>query len=145
MADTTEILIELAQWRAGFGDGCPHRGDDGCCQHDKNTTPECHLWACPLPRPWDLLVTCGKLADSRYRAIRNLQRIRKSLTNITPLSALDGPLWSAVGYLFGLGSTFAIELCREAGVDPHENNDLAAAEGPRVEALRSHLDKWWKP
>jgi len=30
------------------------------------------------------------------------------------------PKWSVVGELFGLGSTSAHQLCRYAGVDPHE-------------------------
>jgi len=46
----------LESWEIGVVDGgppvadCGHKGEDGCCQHPQNITPECHRFACPICR-----------------------------------------------------------------------------------------------
>lgn len=45
------------------------------------------------------------------RAMRNMRATR---------SGSDQPLWVAVMDVFGLGSTYACELCRKYGRDPDE-------------------------
>jgi hypothetical protein len=37
-----------------------------------------------------------------------------------PVTRGGVPRWSAVGWLFGLGSTYATHLCRRLGLDPDE-------------------------
>ena len=31
------------------------------------------------------------------------------------------PKWAAVSYIFGLGSTYSVQLCRRFGIDPDQN------------------------
>lgn len=44
--------------------------------------------------------------------------VRRALMNARPRGQADRPLWGCVTNAFGLGSTYAEELCRNFGFDP---------------------------
>lgn len=47
--------------------------------------------------------------------------VRRAVRNARPREVgIEVPRWSAIGETFGLGSTYATELCRRFGLDPHE-------------------------
>jgi hypothetical protein len=53
--------------------------------------------------------------DSTVRTLLNLTHDRAE----DEIGPLDGPLWARVAHVLCLGSTSAIAVCREVGVDPH--------------------------
>jgi rubredoxin len=56
-----------------------------------------------------------------WSAIRNLRHLSHDRTPGEP-GVLDGPLWGRVSHVLGIGSTSAIQLCRAADCDPHEEH-----------------------
>ena len=88
-----------------------------CPDHrDKQAGKEC--LACEIER----------LKARLYCVVRNAVRLEiKSLVDAYESGEpgpLSGPVWHRVAELTGLGSTRAIELCRDAGVDPHHENAM---------------------
>ena len=67
-----------------------------------------------------------RLQQRHHIVVCNLRKCEHRRESAEP-GPLDGPLWSKVAYVFGLGSTSAIELCRAAQCDPHEGTRTAAA------------------
>ena len=61
----------------------------------------------------------GPLRRQRDCAVRNLRHL--SHDRGEDPGPLDGPLWSRVAYVFGVGATTAYRICREVGVDPEED------------------------
>lgn len=51
--------------------------------------------------------------------IRNCRNIDDSIERDEP-GPMTGPVWAKVAFVCGIGSTSAIALCKEFGVDPHE-------------------------
>jgi len=60
--------------------------------------------------------------------IPDAKLIERAVRNSRPRNPGKSPRWHAVSVVFALGSTFAMELCRKYGVDPHEQ-----IEGPVCE------------
>lgn len=48
------------------------------------------------------------------------QLVERAVRNAKPRTAGTSPRWVAVGDTFGIGSTYAHELCRLHGLDPCE-------------------------
>lgn len=46
--------------------------------------------------------------------------VERAVRNARPRECGDSPRWVAVMDTFGLGSTYAVELCRLHGLDPEE-------------------------
>jgi hypothetical protein len=72
--------------------------------------------------------------------IPDAKLLERALRNAKPRAPGKSPRWYAVSFAFGLGSTFAIELCRRFGVDPHEKLDgpvCESCEEQRAEEVRS--------
>lgn len=46
--------------------------------------------------------------------------VRRAIANARPNDDVPCPRWAAVCDRFGMGSTYATELCRQYGFDPHE-------------------------
>ena len=70
--------------------------------------------------------TFEKGRDRLWLAVRNLRHCgerQHDSDSDEPYEPgpMAGPLWGRVAYVFGVGSTAAIELCRGAGCDPHED------------------------
>jgi hypothetical protein len=58
---------------------------------------------------------------SGVREIPARDLVKRALMNVPTVWTRDRrERWSAVSYAFGLGSTYSIELCRNFGLDPHE-------------------------
>lgn len=66
--------------------------------------------------------------QSTVRSIPNDVLVRRAVRSALPRSFGEVPRWSAVADAFGLGSTFATELCRIHGIDPHEKMRRTACE-----------------
>jgi hypothetical protein len=60
------------------------------------------------------------MIESFTLVIGNLRHVRNRDRLSSEPGPLDGPLWGTVGYVFGLGTTTAMDVCRQAGYDPHE-------------------------
>ena len=60
--------------------------------------------------------------------IPDAKLLERAVRNSRPRKPGKSPRWHAVSVVFALGSTFAMELCRKYGVDPHEQ-----IEGPVCE------------
>ena len=83
------------------------------------------VWWCPR---------CGTLKFDKgvpdHEAPRFLKCVLTNLQHVndTPMVPRDEPgpvcgvLWGKVSYLFGLGSTWSIHLCRVLGFDPHQQS-----------------------
>jgi len=55
--------------------------------------------------------------------VRQCQHIDDTTPRDEP-GPLCGPVWAKVAYLCGLGSTSAMAMCRDYGVDPHTNKTI---------------------
>lgn len=54
------------------------------------------------------------------RDIPDAELVERAVRNAKPSSRVRKPRWFAVQERFGLGSTYAAELCRRFGLDPDE-------------------------
>lgn len=59
----------------------------------------------------------GTVAD-----ISDAELVRRAVRNAKPRQAGRAPRWVAVMDTFGLGSTYATQLCRKYGLDPDEQS-----------------------
>ena len=65
--------------------------------------------------------------------IMDVDLVRRAVMNVRPERPGRWPRWSAVSESFGLGSTFATQLCKRFALDPDELLD-----GPVCEHCAEH-------
>lgn len=70
------------------------------------------------------------------REITDEQLVRRAMMNAHPKKIGDCQRWVAVMDTFGLGSGYALELCRAHGLDPYET-----VHGPQCEACDTENDE----
>lgn len=63
----------------------------------------------------------GIIREGSVEDISDAQLVERAVRNARRCSG--GPMWGAVMEAFGLGSTYAAQLCSRFGVDPYEQPD----------------------
>lgn len=110
-----------------YGDQCENCGEYST-ELSPNVEQRDHTWLCWLciERRLCAIWTTGPSSEAAraFRGEGSEPRMRRLVHNAVRSAGRgeDGHVsrWSAVGYMFGLGSTSATALCRELGFDPDE-------------------------